>query len=94
MYGGLSKLLKGFILNHNPGDIMTYADFCWSNGESYLKLGFEQVGFLEPQINYFEKQTHQKVNLNTSSTFESDKIVGIWNGGSLKFVLNTKTVKN
>jgi hypothetical protein len=80
VYGGLSKLLNAFILNHKPGNIMTYADLCWSTGESYLKLGFEQVGILLPQTIYFQKTNPD--NFTANNTF------GIWNAGSLKFILS------
>jgi hypothetical protein len=46
--GGLSKLLKGFIKNHNVGDIMTYVDTAWSDGSGFEKLGFAKKGELEP----------------------------------------------
>lgn len=46
--GGLSKLLNGFIQNHNVGDIMTYVDAAWSDGKGFEKLGFEKKGELDP----------------------------------------------
>lgn len=39
--GGPSKLLKHFITNHNPKNIISYADRCWSNGNMYKKIGFK-----------------------------------------------------
>jgi hypothetical protein len=46
--GGLSKLLNGFVQNHNVGDIMTYIDAAWSDGSGFIKLGFEKKSGLEP----------------------------------------------
>lgn len=44
--GGMGKLLKAFIKEVNPDDIMSYADLEWSEGEVYNTLGFtrEHIG--------------------------------------------------
>jgi len=36
--GGLSKLIKAFVTDLQPGDIMTYIDKDWSDGSAYLNL--------------------------------------------------------
>lgn len=47
--GGLSKLLKSFIKDFAPQDIMTYADKDWSSeGSSLQTIGFEPAGLLAP----------------------------------------------
>lgn len=38
--GGMGKILKAFIKEMNPDDIMTYADLEWSEGKVYEQLGF------------------------------------------------------
>ncbi len=40
--GGMSKMLKAFIEEVHPDDVMSYADATWSNGEVYRKLGFTE----------------------------------------------------
>ena len=45
--GGMGKLLKAFIKEVSPDDIMTYADLEWSEGDVYSKLGFELEGTKE-----------------------------------------------
>lgn len=48
--GGLSKLLKAFIKEFKPQDIMTYADRDWCQDTSSLEtLGFEVVDTTAPQ---------------------------------------------
>ena len=42
--GGLSKLLRSFVQDFEPGDIMTYVDRDWSDGASFERLVFEIVG--------------------------------------------------
>lgn len=38
--GGMGKMLKAFIAEIRPDDIMSYADLEWSEGEVYSQLGF------------------------------------------------------
>ncbi|MEO6304124.1 MAG: hypothetical protein ABIP51_13230, partial [Bacteroidia bacterium] len=40
--GGLSKLMKHFFSEKQAGDIMTYVDKQFSNGESFVKAGFKK----------------------------------------------------
>jgi len=49
--GGASKLLNYFINEHNPIQIISYADRRWSQGNMYEKLGFTFVHDSQP--NYF-----------------------------------------
>ena len=40
--GGMGKLLKAFIKDVQPDDIMSYADLEWSEGTVYERLGFKR----------------------------------------------------
>ncbi len=40
--GGMGKLLKAFINEVSPDDIMSYADLEWSEGKVYKTLGFKK----------------------------------------------------
>ena len=46
--GGMGKLLKTFIEEVKPDDIMSYADLEWSNGEVYKTLGFIEESMKGP----------------------------------------------
>jgi hypothetical protein len=46
--GGMGKMLKAFIKEVQPDDIMSYADLEWSEGEVYERLGFEAEARKEP----------------------------------------------
>ena len=50
--GGASKLLKYFIKNYNPKDIISYADRRWSQGDMYGSLGFEFIHDSSPNYWY------------------------------------------
>ena len=46
--GGMGKMLKAFIKEVEPDDIMSYADLEWSEGNVYEQLGFVLEGQKEP----------------------------------------------
>ena len=46
--GGMGKMLKAFIKEIQPDDIMSYADLEWSEGEVYERLGFDAETRKEP----------------------------------------------
>lgn len=46
--GGMGKMLKAFIDEVHPDDIMSYADLEWSEGYVYKSLGFKEEGCKDP----------------------------------------------
>lgn len=44
--GGMSKILKRFIEEVHPGDVMTYVDSSRSDGAAYIELGFKDEGLV------------------------------------------------
>jgi hypothetical protein len=82
--GGMDKLLKKFTEEHNPDDIMSYADRDWSDGRSYDKLGFSKIKNTLSQTFY--------INLRTLERHPSDwltdgtQYLEIFNAGSIKFI--------
>ncbi len=87
--GGLSKLLKAFITDLQPGDIMTYVDKDWSEGKAYLKIGFK-IHSETPQQNFvFNTQTLTKHKIGDDFELENkqDKnTILVKNSGNLKLV--------
>lgn len=77
--GGMDKLLKAFTKEHEPDDIMSYIDRDWSDGRSYLKLGFLKVGELTPLCFVIDESTHQRLMTN-------ENYYQIINAGSFKFL--------
>lgn len=91
--GGLSKLIKAFVTDLQPGDIMTYIDKDWSDGSTYLKLGFKIHSETEPQTFVFDKTNFEKYQLeklpeNIFIAFQSSKqnFGIVKNSGNLKLV--------
>jgi hypothetical protein len=76
--GGASKLLKYFIRNYNPNEIISYADRRWSNGGMYEKLGFDKLKLNQPSFFIIEGKLrksrfkYQKHKLNDLG-FDVDK---------------------
>jgi hypothetical protein len=82
--GGLNKLLKKFINEHTPDDIMTYADADWSDGTNYEKIGFERIEQTYPLTFELDNETFTRKLLETSTE------VKIYNSGNWKFLMRLK----
>ncbi len=80
--GGMDKLLKTFEKEHNPNDIMSYADRDWSDGKSYKILGFERIETTEPQTFILDSQTFKRYSVKENI----EKPINIFNAGSIKFI--------
>lgn len=50
--GGISKLIKAFVKDFRPHDIMTYADRDWSQHSSLESIGFKATGMTGQQTFY------------------------------------------
>jgi hypothetical protein len=46
----LDKLLKHYISEFQPEDLMTSVDLEWSSGQAFRQLGFEEIGRTEPNV--------------------------------------------
>ena len=53
--GGASRLLKHFINEYDPKEIVSYADRRWSTGSLYDKIGFEKYNESKPNYYYIIK---------------------------------------
>ena len=54
--GGMGRLLKAFIKDVKPDDIMSYADLEWSEGGVYEQLGFTLEGQKAPVLFVVDEQ--------------------------------------
>ena len=64
----MGKMLKTFIKEVQPDDIMSYADLEWSAGDVYAQLGFKLEGVKEPVLFSVNTQTWQRIPLKSSQT--------------------------
>ena len=104
--GGLDKLIKHFVSSHYPDDLMTYADADWSDGRSYLKLGFELLERTTPIFFWLETATQtrhyphrlppkltdscQESGLETDVFLAQNGFQKVWNSGNIKFLKRFK----
>ena len=58
--GGMGKLLKAFIEDAAPDDVMSYADLEWSEGKVYGQLGFVLEGYKSPVCFRIDTTTWQR----------------------------------
>ncbi len=82
--GGLNKLLKMFIDEHAPDDIMTYADADWSDGTNYEKIGFERIELTHPLSFELDNETF------TRNLADENTKIKIYNSGNWKFLMKLK----
>ncbi len=79
--GGYTKMLKHFIQEKTPGNIMTYIDADWSDGKKISKLGFELIAKTSPM--YFQlDENHNRVKVKNVNEAE------VVNSGSFKYILS------
>ena len=63
--GGMGKLLKTFIIDIKPDDIMSYADLEWSEGSVYKELGFTLEGYKEAVLFRVDTDTWKRTAVRT-----------------------------
>ena len=59
--GGMGRLLKAFIEEVKPDDIMSYADLEWSEGEVYRNLGFRPEPGKDPVMFLIDSETWGRI---------------------------------
>ena len=74
--GGMGKMLKHFIKEVQPDDIMSYADLEWSEGSVYEQLGFVLEGQKDPVTfiigtNDFKRTAVSRIQTGDSPAEES-----------------------
>jgi hypothetical protein len=67
--GGMGRLMKAFIKDVCPDDLMSYADLEWSKGDVYRRLGFELEGTKEP-VMFAIDSTWRRFPVKTGMTEE------------------------
>lgn len=77
--GGLSKLLKYFIISKKPNYIMTYSDCRYSIGNAYSKTGFKFLIHTKP--GYFYTKNHKIYNRIKFQKHKLSKILPNYDSG-------------
>ena len=85
--GGMGKLLKAFINDVRPDDIMSYADLEWSEGSVYSQLGFTLEGEKAPVMFEVDDLWHRRPYGKQHESQERKTIAYFRNFGSNKYRL-------
>ena len=86
--GGMGKVLKRFIEDVGPDDIMSYADLEWSEGTVYRQLGFVEDGAREPVLFRIDPVSWERT-ASDDGAVSSGQDTALWfmNDGSTKYRL-------
>jgi hypothetical protein len=97
--GGASRLFNNFIRQHDPSEIVSYADLRWNTGDVYQKLGFKLDGQTSPNywyINMPEVKRLHRYGLRKNdqdrqdlTEWENRKLQGwdrIWDCGNSRWI--------
>ena len=68
--GGMGRMLKVFIKEVKPDDIMSYADLEWSAGNVYSQLGFTLEGHKAPVVFSIDTATWKRSPIKTETSEE------------------------
>lgn len=71
--GGAGKLLKYFIKEYKPKNIISYSDRRWGRGNLYRKLGFIMINRTEP--NYFYFKGTKKISRYQAQKHKLEKLI-------------------
>lgn len=87
--GGMGKLLKAFINETQPDDIMSYADLEWSEGRVYERLGFKREHNGKEGVSFvIDRQSWtRKATKSTGEAENESKPLYFRNFGSRKYRL-------
>ena len=88
--GGMGKMLKTFIKEVQPDDIMSYADLEWSAGDVYAQLGFSLEGQKDPVMFVIDTESWKRSPIKQGMTSEEpamSKLKYFRNFGSNKYRL-------
>ncbi|MGY5254503.1 hypothetical protein [Sphingobacterium spiritivorum] len=87
--GGISKLIRAFQQDFNPGDIMTYTDLDWAQESGLERIGFEKSYTIPAQKYWIADQKRYFLSEKTEDIIRSTYPAGYlkYNSGSAKLVL-------
>lgn len=88
--GGMGRILKTFIKEIRPDDIMSYADLEWSTGDVYAQLGFTLEGQKDPVMFVIDTESWKRSPIKKGTQSEEpamSKLKYFRNFGSNKYRL-------
>jgi len=84
--GGMGKLLRAFVREVGPGDIMTYADLDWGFGGGYESIGFHMLGQTPPLTFWVDADSGLRVRTSFSTGPASARERMVFTAGNMKYL--------
>ena len=92
--GGMGRLMKAFVEDVHPEEIMSYADLEWSDGAVYRTLGFVRDSLKPPVEFYVDTATFERTSVKKTVSDrayrakapDAGSLVRISNLGSVKYL--------
>ena len=85
--GGVSKLFKHFIKEHNPDKIFSYCDFNKFDGKSYESIGMKFIGYTGPDMLWLLRDGKvAKRSPKMHKILKEEAMGKIWGAGSKKYL--------
>ncbi|OEU13652.1 hypothetical protein FRACYDRAFT_241995 [Fragilariopsis cylindrus CCMP1102] len=91
--GGISKLIKAFVTNQTPDDIVTLIDRDWGDGSGWQSIGFDTVATMDPIVMVVRpknKSSHQDDEESCCPEPERRQLVG----AGIQSTTNTSNIDN
>lgn len=85
--GGVSKLLKYFIKQHNPSQVFSYCDFNKFDGKGYEKAGMSFIGYTGPDMWWIIDGERVMRNPMKHMEYKNKASCKIYGSGSKKYLL-------
>lgn len=92
--GGVSKLFKHFIKNHNPERIFSYCDFNKFDGKSYEAIGMKFIGYTGPNMWWVINNTRIERNPAKHQELKKAAQGKLWGAGSKKYLWTNNNENN
>ncbi|MDI1353869.1 MAG: hypothetical protein PSX36_03045 [bacterium] len=87
--GGLTKLLKHFVIEKQAGDVMTYVDKQLSDGSSFIRSGFKKHSDLPPSHFLVNRKTFERYPVkDPSAPFDTKTYYLGSTAGNIKFIFS------
>lgn len=85
--GGLTKLVKNFCRDKQAGDVMTYVDRQFSNGQAFVKAGFKKLDETAPNYFLVNKNDFERSPVeNKDIAFDAERFYLTQNAGNIKLI--------
>ena len=85
----MGKLLKAFVREVGPDDVMSYADLEWTDGEVYDRLGFREEGLRGSVLFSVNEKTWERKALASDMSGTQGSLYHV-NLGSRKYRLKVE----